>query len=410
VFAAGYLTAALPGRGAHHTPTAPSVLDQAEKAIEARADADVSTTALTTAAIRAMLATLHDRWATYYPPGTPTSGPDALTQLTTGRYGGLGVWLAPAGGRVLVTGVQQASPAALAGLRPGEEIQAVDGRSSSQLGVSGVVAALQGPVGSSVRLVVADTDADTDAAKDAAKDADTDADTDAAKDAAKDRDTATYATRVLTLRRALLRAGNVTVDQVAPGILRIAVTSFSRGVGAEVAGIVRQARRHHVGGLILDLRDNPGGLLSEALAVASAFLDGGPVVTLSGRHVPPEVLDAPRGGDTTTPLAVLVNGGTASAAEVVAGALQDRDRAVLVGSRTFGKGTVQQPIALSDGAVIELTVARYRTPDGRNINGIGLTPDVTVPADANALTQAIRVLVGLESSPATTPAADVSGN
>ena len=372
MFASGYLIGSM-----HDAHTDPSVLDQAEHAIEARADTEVSQATLTSAAVRAMLATLGDRWATYYPPGSASSAPDALVQLTTGRYGGIGVWLSQADDGVLISGVQPASPAARAGLRPGDQIRAVDARLASALGLSGVVASLQGPAGSSVRLVIARAGL----------------------------------VQGLTVRRAVLSAGNVTVEQVAPGILRIAISSFSRGVGAEVATIVRDAVRHHVAGFVLDLRGDPGGLLSEGLAVASVFLDGGPVVSLSGRHVPAEVLDAARGGNTTTPLAVLVNGGTASAAEVVAGALQDRGRAVLVGSRTFGKGTVQQPIRLSNGAVIEVTVAQYLTPDGQVLTGAGLNPDIEVPegdAPSVAVTEAVRVLVGLEQS-APLSAADVSG-
>jgi carboxyl-terminal processing protease len=157
-----------------------------------------------------------------------------------------------------------------------------------------------------------------------------------------------------------------------------------------------QARRPT--GVVLDLRDNPGGLLDEAVAVASVFLDGGPVVSYERRDAKPRTLDAFEGGDTTTPLVVLVNPSTASAAEVVAGALQDRNRAVVVGTRTYGKGSVQEPSTLSDGSAIELTVGRYLTPSGRSLDGVGIEPDVIVPPGAApeiAERRAIDVLTGL---------------
>jgi carboxyl-terminal processing protease len=131
---------------------------------------------------------------------------------------------------------------------------------------------------------------------------------------------------------------------------------------------------------------------------ASAFLDGGPVVAYDQRGSGPRVLNALGHGDTGIPLVVLVNGGTASAAEIVAAALQDRGRAVLLGSRTFGKGSVQAPTRLSDGSALELTVGHYLTPGGRSLDGIGVEPDVLVPAPTPAAVfeeRAIEVLSGL---------------
>ncbi|MGZ4611150.1 MAG: S41 family peptidase, partial [Actinomycetes bacterium] len=135
-----------------------------------------------------------------------------------------------------------------------------------------------------------------------------------------------------------------------------------------------------------------------AVEVASVFLDGGPVVSYERRGKTPRTLDAVEGGDLTTPLVVLVNSSTASAAEVVAAALQDRNRAVVVGSRTYGKGSVQEPSRLSDGSALELTVGRYLTPAGRSLEGVGIDPDVAVPPSAPAEVaerRAIDVLTGL---------------
>jgi carboxyl-terminal processing protease len=148
--------------------------------------------------------------------------------------------------------------------------------------------------------------------------------------------------------------------------------------------------------VLLDLRGNGGGLLSEAVTAASALLDGGLVATYDDRGEE-KTLHASSGGDDERPVVVLVDGGTMSAAELVAGALQDRGRAIVVGSRTFGKGSVQRPEKLPDGSVAELTVGHYRTPAGRDIDGTGITPDLAVGQGAEA--RARTVLSGLGTGP-----------
>jgi carboxyl-terminal processing protease len=183
-----------------------------------------------------------------------------------------------------------------------------------------------------------------------------------------------------------------------PTVARISIPAFTRGVGRQVRTAVAAAARARSAGVVLDLRGNPGGLLDEAVETASVFLDGGPVVSYTRRAGDTVQLDAVSVGDVRVPLVVLVDGGTASAAEVVAGALQDRGRAVLVGSRTFGKGTVQEPRTLADGSALELTVARYRTPSGRSLEGAGLEPDIEVAAGLDgpvAERRAVEVLTGL---------------
>jgi carboxyl-terminal processing protease len=174
---------------------------------------------------------------------------------------------------------------------------------------------------------------------------------------------------------------------------------FTRGVSQWVRAHARAAAREHLRGIVLDLRDDPGGLLDEAVRTASVFLDGGTVVTYVQQGSAPDPLGTRGGrGNTSIPLVVLVNGGTASAAEIVAGALQDRGRAILVGSQTFGKGSVQAPNTLSDGSDIEMTVGHYLTPDGRSLDGVGITPDVLLGPQVpqSVLYQrAVEVLSGL---------------
>jgi carboxyl-terminal processing protease len=200
------------------------------------------------------------------------------------------------------------------------------------------------------------------------------------------------------LTRADVQDDDVSANMVTPTIKRLRVAAFTRGVGRWVRDQVAHARARHLEGLVLDLRDDPGGLLDEAVETASAFLDGGPVVSYEQRNSTPQVLRALGHGDAGIPLVVLVDGGTASAAEIVAAALQDRGRAVLIGSRTFGKGSVQAPSQLSDGSALELTVGHYLTPSGRSLDGVGVKPDVQVPADAASTVfeqRAVEVLSGL---------------
>lgn len=170
----------------------------------------------------------------------------------------------------------------------------------------------------------------------------------------------------------------------------IEVDSFTKGSGTAVRDAIRKAPAG--AGVLLDLRGNSGGLVTEAVTAASAFLDGGLVATYDV-HGEQRALYAEAGGDTERPVVVLVDGGTMSAAELLTGALQDRGRAVTVGSRTFGKGSVQMPSKLAGGSVAELTVGHYRTPAGRSVDGRGITPDLAVSARAQE--RAETVLSGL---------------
>lgn len=350
------------GAGDPPPPVRQGVIDEAADRIAARASRPVDRDALNRAAVEGMLRALGDRWSTYYGRSEFASFQEALE----GRYSGVGLWLrgtATGAPGVEIGSVQPGSPAELAGLQAGDLVVAVDGTDVSSADVPVVAALLRGRDQSTVRIDVRRGNA----------------------------------TRTLTITRTTVSTSDVTAEQLHGNITRIAVTAFTRGVGRDVGDALR-ARTGQVGGVVLDLRDNPGGLLDEAVSVASVFLDGGPVVSYERRGRGTEHLEAFAGGDTTTPLVVLVNPSTASAAEVVAAALQDRNRAVVVGTRTYGKGTVQEPSRLSDGSALELTVGRYVTPAGRDIEGIGVEPDVVVPpgeAPETAEERAIDVLTGL---------------
>ncbi|MEU9007723.1 S41 family peptidase, partial [Streptomyces sp. NPDC048551] len=285
----------------------------------------------------------------------------AFTDELNGRWTGVGVWTGRRrDGAIEIERVQPDSPAARAGLRTGDRLLSVDGHGVTGLAVAEVVALLRGEAGTPVVLGLG-------------------------------RDGAALTE---TVRRERLRAEPVTVRRLADGTTVIKVASFTRGSGDRVRDAVRAAPAG--GGVLLDLRGNPGGLVAEAVTAASAFLDGGLVATYDVRGSERALYAAP-GGDTVRPLVALVDGGTMSAAELVTGALQDRGRAVTVGTRTFGKGSVQMPTELPDGSVAELTVGTYRTPAGRSLDGGGITPDLA--AGDGAEDRGRTVLGGLGVGP-----------
>jgi len=299
-----------------------------------------------------------DRWSAVYSQGEYEEFEEALD----GAYTGVGLWARrERDGRIEVTKVRAGSPAATAGIRTGDRLRSVDGEKVDGQPVTEVVSLLRGdatdaPAGTEVRLGL-------------------------------QRGTRAW---TQTVRRARLSTDAVTVSRLAGRITVIRISAFSKGVGDVVRTAVRQAPAG--AGFILDLRGNSGGLVTEAVTTASAFLDGGLVATydVDGEQ---QALHADPGGDTTRPLVALVDGGTMSAAELLTGGLQDRGRAVVVGSRTFGKGSVQMPSRLPDGSVAELTVGHYRTPSGRGVDGRGITPDLE--AEGGALERAETVLSGL---------------
>jgi carboxyl-terminal processing protease len=327
--------------------------DVAEAAAQAMADGKSPMEAAERAVSRS-----GDRWSAVYSQGEYQELEEALD----GQYTGVGLSARrESDGRIEVTRVQSGSPADRAGIRPGDRLLGIDGEAVTGRPVTEVVSLLRGDAddasaGSPVRLGL-------------------------------ERGTHTWNE---VLRRARLSTDSVTVRRLAGGVTLIKVASFTKGSGGRVRDAVDSAPRG--AGILLDLRGNSGGLVVEAVTAASAFLDGGLVATydVNGDQ---HALHAEPGGDTTRPLVALVDGGTMSAAELLTGALQDRGRAVVVGTRTFGKGSIQMPSRLPDGSVAELTVGHYRTPAGRGVDGRGITPDLE--AGDSVLQRAETVLSGL---------------
>lgn len=366
-YGAGVLTGVLgssddgrPAARATPSPSGSGFLDQVEQTILQKAAKPVSAADLDRAAVQGMLQALDDKWSSYYSPRDFAS----FENVMNGQYTGVGLWVRrDASGDVSVISVQDGSPAQHAGVRPGDIVLAVAGRPVAGRSIADIVSALRGDAGTAVSLTYRRAGVQ----------------------------------RTVTMERTTVATQDVTAS-VTDNVMVIKVSAFSRGVADRVRALDATARADHVRGIVLDLRGDPGGLLDEGVRTASVFLDGGIVATFVRRDAAPVALRASGGGDTGTPLAVLVDGGTASAAEIVAAALQDRQRAVIVGSRTFGKGSVQEPISLADGSAIELTVGSYLTPSGRSLDGVGVQPDVPVSPAASpsvALQEAIEVISGL---------------
>ena len=356
VLVAGAATGSFTDR-AREDLSRPATADHHEDVFKAAAEAMADGKSPTEAAERA-ISRSGDRWAAIYSRGEYEEFEEALD----GQYTGVGLWARRlSDGRIEVTRVQSGSPAAHAGILKGDRLRSVDGRGVEGKPVTEVVSLLRGDP--------------------------TDAAAGTAVTVGLQRGTRAWTE---TLRRARLSTHSVTVRHPTSGVVVIRVSAFTKGSGDVVRDAVAKAPEG--AGVVLDLRGNSGGLVGEAVTAASAFLDGGLVATYDVRGEQ-RALHAEPGGDTTRPLVALVDGGTMSAAELLTGALQDRGRAVVVGSKTFGKGSVQMPSRLPDGSVAELTVGHYRTPLGRGVDGRGITPDLE--AGDRALQRAESVLSGL---------------
>jgi carboxyl-terminal processing protease len=278
--------------------------------------------------------------------------------LMRGRYVGVGLEIQTKNDQVVIVSALDDSPAAQAGLRAGEQILKVNGASTAGIGLAQVVNLITGPAGTTVTLTLFDP---------------------AAK-AAFD----------VTLRRTDIHVKNVSWLQVPDGaVADIRISTFSGGVARDLETVLGAVAERKLKGAVLDLRNNPGGELEEAIRVASQFLSQGDVLLeKDSRGTIQHDKVQPGGLARTLPLVVLVNDGTASAAEIVAGALQDARRARVVGTATFGTGTVLSSFPLSDGSSLLLAVREWLTPSGRTIWHKGIVPDIplALPADVELLT------------------------
>lgn len=307
------------------------------------------------AAIEAVLKASGDQWANYFPQESVKN----LTQTLEGRYSGIGIWLRKNKSGILeVSSVQPKSPAAKAGIKVLDALVDINGVEMDGASVATAVAALRGKPESTLQIGL---ERNQDQIR-------------------------------LKVKRESLFNGDVVAYQLATKVVYIQVSAISSEVANDVSAALR--RYPHTNGIVLDLRDNPGGLINVAVDLASLFLNEGTVVSYSRKNDSAVVLESSNKEADAAPMTVLINRSTASSAEVIAGALQDRNRAVIIGEKSYGKGTVQEIIELVDGSKLEITVGKYRTPNGRTIDQVGIAPDLLVPEDQE-LKKALLVLGGL---------------
>ncbi len=289
-------------------------------------------------------------------------------QVTTrGEFGGLGIEVTMENGVVKVVTPIDDTPASRAGLRPSDYITHIDGKPILGLTLSDAVDKMRGPVNTTITLTVVRKGADEPF------------------DVKLTRD-------IITIKSVKFhREGDIAY---------IRITSFNEQTGQlldeAIHALQKQIGKAKVKGYILDLRNNPGGLLDQAIAVSGDFIEEGEIVSTRGRHPEDTQRYNARGGDITNgkPVIVLVNGGSASASEIVAGALQDHRRATILGTRSFGKGSVQTIIPLGSDGALRLTTARYYTPSGHSIQAKGIEPDIQVEQAPDPKTKKRLLITG----------------
>ncbi|MGD8710994.1 MAG: S41 family peptidase [Ectothiorhodospiraceae bacterium] len=270
---------------------------------------------------------------------------------TQGQFGGLGIEVGMENGFVKVISPIDDTPAEKAGIQAGDLIIRLDGKPVKGMSLNDAVGMMRGEPGTDITLTVVRDGQD------------------------KPFD--------VTITRSVIKVESVKARLLEPGFGYLRITQFQSHTGEDVLQALDKLKKNADGdlkGLVLDLRNNPGGVLNAAVEVADAFLTDGRIVYTQGRIDRAEMSFSATPNDMLggAPLVVLVNGGSASASEIVAGALQDQKRAVIMGKRTFGKGSVQTILPLRDGAAVKLTTARYYTPSGRSIQAEGIVPDVVL--------------------------------
>ena len=304
-------------------------------------------------AIDAMLAPLGDPFTRFLRPEQFK----ALTDSTAGSISGVGLQLGINQGETVVRVLSSldGSPAAAAEIQPGSVVLAVEGDSAKDLGLEGVAAALRGPSGTVVDIDLEAPDGG--------------------------HQSLSLERRTVNLRP--VRSRRLREDGYTYGLLQI--KQFTTEVPELVSTALAELQNKCIEGLILDLRNNPGGLVTSGLKVGDALLDAQPLVNIRDRNGITETITADAGTLYHGPMVVLINSGTASASEILAGALKDNERAEILGRPTFGKGLIQTLIPLNDGSGLAVTVARYETPDGYDIQSAGIAPNQVLVASTQEM-------------------------
>jgi len=283
---------------------------------------------------------------------------DEVKISSSGQYSGVGIEVSMEDEEVVVVSPFEGSPAAAAGIHPGDVIATIDGIAVNTATLADTIGRMRGKEGTTVKIgILREGSAEP---------------------------------LQFTLKRARVELRSVRAELLEPGMGYVRVSQFSETTGDDLDAALKDLRKRNgaaLKGLVLDLRNNPGGVLEAAVAVSDAFLDKGVIVTAKGRTPESKFeMDATPGDALNgAPIVVLINGGSASAAEIVAGALKDNHRAKLMGRTTFGKGSVQTVIPLSGDRAIKLTTSLYYTPSGISINHRGIVPDIELPRDPKPL-------------------------
>jgi carboxyl-terminal processing protease len=298
------------------------------------------------AAIKGMLQALRDRWTVFL---DPKEYKQFNTALDGANYAGIGIVIQidPVTKRVAVQQTIDGGPAIQGGLTAGDVLMSIDGRDTAGLTILQASGLMRGKAGTSVSLVV--------------------------------QRPGVTAPISISLKRNFVRSPSVLARMLTGNIGYVQLLVFGSSTGQEMDEALARLDKDGAVGYILDLRNNGGGYLNAAVDVSSKFVPEGPIVSIDSRSKPLTTFDADNTAVAPRPLVVLVNGNTASASEITSGAIQDSGAGIIVGSRTFGKGVVQTVYPLPDGSAIKITTARYLTPSGRDLNAVGIDPDVTVP-------------------------------
>lgn len=275
---------------------------------------------------------------------------DELMTETKGTFSGIGIEITVKDKILTVVSPIEGTPAYEAGLKAGDKIIMVEGQSTQDMSLIEAVKKIRGPEGTKVNLTIAREGEDKPLE--------------------------------FSITRGMIPLKSVRSYSLEPGIGYIRISNFQSNTAEDLSAALSELEKDgRLKGLAIDLRNNPGGLLSQAIDVSEFFLDSGIIVSTKGREDSHNIQATAHKDNKQRnyPIIVLVNGGSASAAEIVAGALQDNKKAIILGTRTFGKGSVQSILPLSDGSGLRLTTARYYTPSGKSIQTSGITPDIEIP-------------------------------
>jgi carboxyl-terminal processing protease len=298
------------------------------------------------AAIKGMLQALRDRWTVFLDPKEYKS---FNTALDGSNYAGVGIVIQidPASKRIGVQQTMDGGPAVKAGIAAGDVMISINGHDTTGLSIAQASQLLRGKAGTPVTLLLQRSGA--------------------------------AAPITITMKRDFVRTPSVLARMLPGNIGYLQVIVFGSTTGQELSEALTRLDKAGAAGYIMDLRNNGGGYLNAAVDVSSKFVPEGPIVSIDSRSKPLTTFDAENTAIAPRPLVVLVNQFTASASEITSGAIQDSGAGMIVGNRTFGKGVVQTVYPLPDGSAIKITTARYLTPSGRDLNAVGIDPDVTVP-------------------------------